>query len=180
MAGPDGLALRAGSKDGDLGLEVGAQLEGAVDGGEAQVGDDVELLERLEDRQANLVGGDLRAAGGVQGCPPRARRAGRGRPRTGRPWQALRTPLTTSVRLNGSVTPQRLTTARLISSTVVKRRPHSGHEGRRHMASPSVVSRLLHDAALGVPGKRAALGCGPSTPRMRRTSPHGLPLSEAA
>src|SRR5687768_17912385 len=61
---------------------------------------------------------------------------------TGRPWHALRTPLTTLARLNGSVTPQRFTTDKDISSTVVKRRPHSGHERRRRMASPSLVSRL--------------------------------------
>jgi hypothetical protein len=54
----------------------------------------------------------------------------------------LRTPFTTFVRLKGSVTPHRFTTAKDISSTVVKRRPHSGHERRRLMASPSLVSRL--------------------------------------
>jgi hypothetical protein len=54
----------------------------------------------------------------------------------------LRTPLTTLARLNGSVTPQRLTTDRLISSTVVNRRPHSEQDRRRRMASPSAVSRL--------------------------------------
>src|SRR5881275_2432165 len=38
----------AGSQRGDLGLEVGQALEGAVDAREPQVGDLVELPERLE------------------------------------------------------------------------------------------------------------------------------------
>jgi hypothetical protein len=37
-------------------------------------------------------------------------------------------------RLNGSVTPLRLTTASTAVSTVVKRRPHSGHDLRRLIA----------------------------------------------
>src|SRR5262245_59409891 len=60
---------------------------------------------------------------------------------TGRPWQAFRTPATILARLNGSVTPLRLTTARTASSTVVKRRPHSGQERRRRMIWPSSASR---------------------------------------
>jgi hypothetical protein len=36
--------------------------------------------------------------------------------------------------LKGSVTPLRLTTANTAVSTVVKRRPHSGHDRRRRMA----------------------------------------------
>jgi hypothetical protein len=47
----------------------------------------------------------------------------------------------TFVRLNGSVTPLRLMTARVASSTVVKRRPHSGQERRRRMTWPSSCSR---------------------------------------
>jgi hypothetical protein len=43
--------------------------------------------------------------------------------------------------LKGSVTPLRLTTANTAVSTVVKRRPHSGHDRRRLMAWPSSVSR---------------------------------------
>ncbi len=61
---------------------------------------------------------------------------------TGRPWQALRTPLMTLLRLNGSPTPERLMTVRLVVSTVVKRRPHSGHCRRRRMAEPSSAMRL--------------------------------------
>src|SRR5689334_14872960 len=60
---------------------------------------------------------------------------------TGRPWHALRTPVTILVRLNGSVTPLRLTTARTASSTVVNRLPHSGHERRRRISWPSSASR---------------------------------------
>src|SRR4051812_3517408 len=60
---------------------------------------------------------------------------------TGRPWQALRTPETIFGRLNGSVTPDRLTTVRLAVSTVLKRRPHCGQTRRRRMAQPSSVLR---------------------------------------
>ena len=47
----------------------------------------------------------------------------------------------TLVRLNGSVTPLRLTTASIASSTVVKRRAHSGQDRRRRIAWPSSTSR---------------------------------------
>ena len=57
----------AGSEGGDLRLEVGQGLEGAVDAGEAQVGDLVELPQGLEDRQADLVGLDLGGAVGADG-----------------------------------------------------------------------------------------------------------------
>src|SRR6185312_6710385 len=60
---------------------------------------------------------------------------------TGRPWQARRTPLMTLVRLNGSVTPLRLMTAKVASSTVVKRRPQSRQLRRRRMTWPSSCSR---------------------------------------
>jgi hypothetical protein len=95
---------RAGSQCGDLGLEVGERLEGAVDGGEAQVGDDVELLERLEDRQAHLVGGTSGLPAARRVSSTREASRARASSSTGRPWQALRTPLTTLARLNGSVT----------------------------------------------------------------------------
>ena len=51
-----------GAQEGDLGLEVVGGLEGPVDAGEPQVGDLVELAQRAEDGQADLVGGDLGAA----------------------------------------------------------------------------------------------------------------------
>ena len=60
---------------------------------------------------------------------------------TGRPWQARRTPATTLVRLNGSLTPLRLTTASTASSTVVNRRPHFGQDRRRRVVAPSSASR---------------------------------------
>ena len=56
-------------------------------------------------------------------------------------WQARRTPATTLDRLNGSLTPLRLTTARTASSTVVNRRPHFGHDRRRRVVAPSSASR---------------------------------------
>src|ERR1700754_3225917 len=49
--------------------------------------------------------------------------------------------MTTFSRLNGSVTPERLTTARTASSTVVNRRLHLAHERRRRMTWPSSTSR---------------------------------------
>src|SRR5665647_1538182 len=61
---------------------------------------------------------------------------------TGRPWQALRTPTRTLPRLNGSVTPLRLTTERLAVSTVVKRRLQAWHWRRRRIAVPSSAVRL--------------------------------------
>ncbi len=60
---------------------------------------------------------------------------------TGRPWHALRTPPMILMRLNGSVTPLRLTTASTASSTVVNRLPHSGQARRRRMSWPSSASR---------------------------------------
>src|SRR6476469_993498 len=48
----------------------------------------------------------------------------------------------TLLRLNGSPTPERLMTERLVVSTVVNRRPHSGHWRRRRMAEPSSAIRL--------------------------------------
>ena len=44
-------------------------------------------------------------------------------------------------RLNGSVTPERFTTASTASSTVVNRRPHAVHDRRRRIAWPSSTSR---------------------------------------
>ncbi|GGV28246.1 hypothetical protein GCM10010495_50500 [Kitasatospora herbaricolor] len=61
---------------------------------------------------------------------------------TGRPWQALRTPEMTFSRLNGSVTPLRLTTISAAVSTVVNRRLQSGHWRRRRIELPSSVVRL--------------------------------------
>ena len=100
---------------GDLGLEVVGGLEGPVDAGEAQVGDLVELAQRPEDRQPDLVGRDLRPALAAQRRPRRSGRAGPGRPRsTGRPLQALRTPATALSRVNGSLAPLRLTTVGVV------------------------------------------------------------------
>ena len=65
-----------------------------------------------------------------------------------------RTPLTTFARLNGSVTPLRLTTASVASSTVVNRRPHSGQERRRRMTWPSSCLARVDDPRVGVPAVR--------------------------
>src|SRR6478735_6357902 len=51
-----------GAQEGDGRLEVLETVEGLVDGGETQVGDLVELAQRLEDGQADLVRVDLGAA----------------------------------------------------------------------------------------------------------------------
>ena len=53
------LALALRTEHGDLGLEVVGGLERAVDAGEPQVGHLVELAQRAEDGQADLVGGHL-------------------------------------------------------------------------------------------------------------------------
>jgi hypothetical protein len=45
-------------------------------------------------------------------------------------------------RLNGSLAPDRLVTLRLAVSTVVNRRPHSGHCRRRRIEVPSSEARL--------------------------------------
>ena len=60
---------------------------------------------------------------------------------TGRPWQALRTPVMILARLNGSLAPDRFTPVRLAVSRVLNRRPHSGHCRRRRMAAPAAVLR---------------------------------------
>src|SRR5690625_502570 len=56
---------------------------------------------------------------------------------TGRPWHALRTPLTTLARSNGSATPERLMTLSDVVSIVVKRLSHDRHSRRRRIAEPS-------------------------------------------
>src|SRR5699024_8024630 len=54
-----------GTQPGDRRLEVLERVEALVDAREAEVGDEVQLLERLEDRQPHLVGVDLREAAGA-------------------------------------------------------------------------------------------------------------------
>ena len=53
----------------------------------------------------------------------------------------------TLLRSKGSLTPLRLTTARTGSSTVVKRRPQTGHDRRRRVVAPSSVSREADEGA---------------------------------
>ena len=58
------------------------------------------------------------------------------------------------VRLNGSVTPLRLTTARTASSTVVNRLPHSGQDRRRRISCAVVGLPGVDHAGVGVPAVR--------------------------
>src|SRR5699024_8609089 len=60
---------------------------------------------------------------------------------TGRPWQALRTPLITLARLNGSATPERLITLSEVVSNVVNRLSNDRHSRRRRIAEPSSSER---------------------------------------
>src|SRR4029079_17055729 len=85
----------------------------------------------------------------------------------GRPWQALRTPLMIFVRLKGSVTPLRFTTARTAYSTVVKRLPHSGHARRRRISAPSSASResTTRESAWRQYGQRTAISLREPLPR---------------
>src|SRR5699024_9811338 len=61
-----GLVALAAQR-GDGVFEVGQGTEALVDAGESQVGDLIELAKRAEDRQAHLVGVDLRSAGAADG-----------------------------------------------------------------------------------------------------------------
>ena len=60
---------------------------------------------------------------------------------TGRPLQALRTPLITFSRENGSTTPERFSTTSCICSRVVKRRAQALHSRRRRIEDPSSATR---------------------------------------
>src|SRR5699024_2563493 len=60
---------------------------------------------------------------------------------TGRPWQALRTPLTTLARSNASATPERLITLNDVVSNVVNRLSHERHSRLRRIADPSSNER---------------------------------------
>src|SRR5699024_895879 len=55
-----------GTQPGDRRLEVLERVEALVDAREAAVGDEGQLLERLEDRQPHLVRVDLRVAAGAE------------------------------------------------------------------------------------------------------------------
>src|SRR3954468_23983071 len=74
------------------------------------------------------------------------------------------------VRLKGSVTPLRLTTARTASSTVVKRLPHSGHERRRRISAPSSASResTTRESAWRQYGQRTSISLRSLLPRRHR------------
>jgi hypothetical protein len=75
--GDDGSSRGAlGAQDGDLGLEVLGRLERAVDAREAEVGHLVELPQRPEDGQADLVSRHLRPSLAAQGVLDRLAQAG--------------------------------------------------------------------------------------------------------
>src|SRR5829696_9108599 len=85
---------------------------------------------------------------GTSGCPEARRESSTSWPSraswssvTGRPLHALRTPLITLSRANGSTTPLRLTTVSCICSSVVNRRSQVGHWRRRRIALPSSATR---------------------------------------
>src|SRR5699024_10062401 len=60
---------------------------------------------------------------------------------TGRPWQALPTPLITLARMNASATPERIITLREALSNVVKSMSHDRHSQRKRIAEPSSSER---------------------------------------
>ena len=135
-------ATTAGAAEvGDLLLEVFYRGERAIDAREAQVCHLVQLAQWTENGQPDLVAGDLGGAPARTDSSTRCASCASASSSTGRPWQARRTPRTTFSRLNGSVTPLRLTTASTASSTVVNRRPQSTQERRRRVACPSSTSR---------------------------------------
>ena len=126
----------------DLGGEILGRGERPVHRGEPQVGDLVQVAQRPEDRQPDVLALHLRLTRcphglldllGEQGDRIRRRPDGPGRP--GSPRRS------TLLRLNGSVTPLRLTTDSNDPSTVVNRREHSGQDRRRRIAWPSSTSR---------------------------------------
>lgn len=122
-------------------LEVLQRLERPVDRGEPQVGDQIQLPQRPEYASPTSWVGSSATPEARTASSTRWASSANWSSVTGRPWQALRTPATTLSRLNGSVTPDRLTTSSVAVSIVVNRRPHSGQERRRRMAVPSSVVR---------------------------------------
>ena len=130
-----------------------------VDAREPQVGDLVELAQRRQDRQTDVVRLDLRDAGGADRSPrPAARARARSASVTGRPWQALRTPDTIFSRLNGSTTPLRLMTLRLAVSVVREAAAALGALPPAADREPVVARARVDDAAVGVAAERAEHG----------------------
>ena len=76
------LRVALGAQHGDRRLEVLERVERLVDAGEPQVGDLVELAQRAEDREPDLVRVDLRRARAAAASPRPSARAARGRPRS--------------------------------------------------------------------------------------------------
>ena len=108
------------------------------------------------------------------GRPPRrgGRAAASASSSTGLPWQARRTPRTTLSRLNGSVTPLRLTTASTASSTVVNRLPHGDAGAAAAGGLPVVDLSGVDHPAVRVPTERAAHSIAPPPRAGGVTRPH--------
>src|SRR5215216_66153 len=81
------------------------------------------------------------------------------------------------IRLKGSVTPLRLTTASTASSTVVNRLPHSGHDRRRRINWPSSASResTTRESACRQYGHRTECPPVAGRPPRRRRPGHAEP-----
>jgi hypothetical protein len=126
----------------DLGLEVSGGLKGPVDAREAQVRDLVELSQRRQDRESDVVGGDLGAAAGTQ-RPLDLGAQVRERVLTDRPALACLADaedhLLAAERLGG---PERLTTVSCTISCVENRFSHAGQTRRRRIDEPSSLTRL--------------------------------------
>lgn len=118
----------------DLTFEVLGGAEPAIHRGKAQVRDLIQVTQRAKDGQAHLIAGNFRGSSRPDGILDLL---GQQVQRiiidittlTGPPY-AL-DDLVATKRLSD---PLRFTTASTAVSTVVKRRPHSGHERRRRIA----------------------------------------------
>lgn len=118
----------------DLTFEVLGGAEPAIHRGKAQVRDLIQVTQRAKDGQAHLIAGNFRGSSRPDGILDLL----------GQQVQRIIIDITTLtgppyalddlVATKGSVTPLRFTTASTAVSTVVKRRPHSGHERRRRIA----------------------------------------------
>lgn len=118
----------------DLTLEVLGGAEPPVHRGKAQVRHLIQVTQRAKDGQAHLIAGNFRGSSRPDGILDLL---GQQVQRIVIDITALTGPpyaLDDLVATKGSVTPLRFTTASTAVSTVVKRRPHSGHERRRRIA----------------------------------------------
>src|SRR5450830_570662 len=115
-----------GSKHSDRGFEVVERVKGLVDAREPEVRHLVELSERPEDCQADLIGVNLRA-------PARADRLLDPLGQQSKVVLADRPALASLAHASDDLVP----TEGLAVSIVVKRRLHAGHCRRRRIVAPS-------------------------------------------